>query len=183
MQGRRIDFEARSVLCTYRSFALKTSVGHLSRSDLPTRTPRVEVRDLMASSAGVRAMIGHPIHRDGALVIGRLGGDVPNFAARQLTSISASEADLVLAMTREPRDIATELAPHQFHRTSTLSEAARLTFDQRKKRRPSARRAHLTVNEFADVSGLISQSAEVFAMGGPQIEDRLPPILELCRRD
>ena len=31
-------FETRSLLCTYCSFALETSVGHLRRSDLPPRT-------------------------------------------------------------------------------------------------------------------------------------------------
>ena len=71
-------------------------------------------------------MIAHPIQHDAALVLEKLGGEVSNFAARQLTSRIASDADLVLTMTRAHRDTVLELAPRQLHRTFTLSEAARL---------------------------------------------------------
>jgi protein-tyrosine phosphatase len=130
-------------------------------------------------------MIGCPIHRDAALVIERLGGDVSNFAARQLTSRIASEADLVLTMTRAHRDTVLELAPQQLHRTFTLSEAARLALDYNARSVPhlSALRARLTVHELADIPDPIGQSAEVFATVGSQIADLLPPILELCRHD
>ena len=71
-------------------------------------------------------MIGHPVHHEAALILEGLGGDASNFAARQLTSRIASEADLVLTMTRPHRDAVLELAPRLLRRTFTLTEAARL---------------------------------------------------------
>ena len=130
-------------------------------------------------------MIAHPIHPDAALVLEKLGGDVSNFAARQLTSRIASDADLVLTMTRAHRDAVLELAPHKLHRTFTLSEAARLVSecDARNVADLAALRSHLAVHEVLDIPDPIGQSAEVFSTVGSQIADLLPPILELCRRD
>ncbi|MCU1698734.1 MAG: protein-tyrosine-phosphatase [Mycobacterium sp.] len=129
-------------------------------------------------------MIADPIHPDAALVLERLGGEVSNFAARQLTSRIASDADLVLAMTRAHRNTVLELAPHQLHRTFTLSEASRLASEcnARNVTDLAALRPHLAAYELSDIADPIGQSAEVFAMVGSQIAVLLPPILELCRR-
>ena len=54
------------------------------------------IPDLTTSSAGTRAMIGHPIHRDAAVVLEKLRGDSSSFAARQLTSKIASTAGTVV---------------------------------------------------------------------------------------
>ena len=130
-------------------------------------------------------MIGRPIHRDAALVLEKLGGEVSNFAARQLTSRIALEADLVLTMTRAHRDSVLELAPGQLHRTFTLSEAARLAteFSARSVVDLAALRPHLASHELLDIPDPIDQSVEVFARVGSQIADLMPPILVLCRRD
>ena len=144
---------------------------------------RFQIPDFRTSSAGTRAVIAHPIQRDAALVLETLGGDASNFAARQLTSRIASDADLVLTMTRAHRDTVLELAPRQLHRTFTLSEAAQLASE------PSARnvadlatlRPQLTAHELSDIPDPIGQSTEFFAMVGSKIADLLPPILELCR--
>jgi protein-tyrosine phosphatase len=129
-------------------------------------------------------VIAHPIHHDAALVLKKLGGEVSNFAARQLTPRIASDADLVLTMTRAHRDTVLELAPHRLHRTFTLSEAARLATecDARNVADLAALRAHLAAHELTDIPDPIAQSAEYFAMVGSQIADLLTPILELCRR-
>jgi protein-tyrosine phosphatase len=130
-------------------------------------------------------VIAHPIHHAAALVLQNLGGDTSAFTARQLTSRIASDADLVLAMTKAHRDRVLELAPHQLHKTFTLSEAARLTteFNAQSVADLSALRAQLSGHELADIPDPIGQSAEVFAAIGSQIADLLPPILGLCLRD
>jgi protein-tyrosine phosphatase len=129
-------------------------------------------------------VIAHPIHDDAALVLEKLGGDVSNFAARQLTSRIASDADLVLTMTRAHRDSVLELAPHKLHRTFTLSEAARLASECNAQTVADLAefRPHLAAHELADIHDPIGQSRELFATVGSQIADLLPPILEFCRR-
>jgi protein-tyrosine phosphatase len=136
------------------------------------------------SSAGTRAVISHPIHHSAADVLEKLGGDVSDFAAQQLTSKVASNADLVLTMTRAHRDAVLELAPRQLHRTFTLREAARIASEYNAKdiSELSALRSQLAASGQGDIPDPIGQSAEVFARVSTEIADLLPPILELCRR-
>ena len=128
-------------------------------------------------------MTGHPIDLDAVRVLEKLGGEISNFAARQLTSRIASDADLVLTMTRAHRDTVLELAPRQLHRTFTLSEAAQLATEcnARNVADLAALRPYLAAHELSDIPDPIGQSAEVFAMVGSQIADLLAPVLELCR--
>lgn len=129
-------------------------------------------------------MIGHPIVQNAALVLESMGGDSTNFAARQLTSRIALDADLVLTMTRAHRDAVLEIAPQQLQKTFTLSEAARLASE------PEARtaadlatlRPQVATQELPDVPDPIGQSAEFFSAVGSRIAGLLPPILELCQR-
>ena len=113
-----------------------------------------------------------------------LGGDASNFVARQLTARIASDADLVLAMSKAHRDAVLEIAPRQLHRTFTLSEAARLVSECNAQTVSdlAALRPQFAAHDLSDVPDLIGRSAETFAMVGSQIADLLPPILELCRR-
>ena len=129
-------------------------------------------------------MVAHPIHRRAALVLEELGGDASKFAARQLTSKIAANADLVLTMTKFHRDAVLELAPHQLHRPFTLSEASRLAsgFDARNVADLAALRPQLTADDLSDIPDPIGQGQEFFAMVGSQIADLLPPILGLCQR-
>ena len=128
-------------------------------------------------------MVAHSIHHDAAVVLEALGGDPSNFAARQLNSRIASDADLILTMTRAHRGAALQLAPHQLHRTFTLSEASRLASDcnARDLADLAALRPQLAAHEPSDVPDPIGQNSEFFAMVGVQIANLLPPILELCR--
>lgn len=129
-------------------------------------------------------MVAHPIHRDAAVVLEALGGDPSNFAARQLNSRVASAADLILTMTMAQRGAALQLAPHQLHRTFTLSEASRLASDVNVRNLSdlAALRPRLAANQLSDVPDPIGQSSEFFATVGVQILDLLPPVLELCRK-
>ena len=142
------------------------------------------IPDFTASSAGTRAVIGRPIHKDAAVVLEKLRGDASRFAARQLTSKVASSADLIVTMTRDHRDIVLEAAPRQIQRTFTLTEAARLaSLDEVETLADlAALRSRLGASEILDIPDPIGQSAEVFAAVGAQIADLLPPILEVCRR-
>ena len=140
--------------------------------------------DFTTSSAGTRAVIGHPIHQDAATVLARLGGDASDFAARQLKLKIASAADLIITMTAAHRDIVLEAAPRQLQRTFKLTEAAQLASMDGADiiADLGALRPHLSGADIADVPDPIGQSPEVFAAVGAQIADLLPPILEVCRR-
>ena len=129
-------------------------------------------------------MIGHPIHRDAAVVLNTLGGNASDFAARQLTSKIASAADLIIAMTSAHRDLVLEAAPRQLQRTFTLTEASRLAamVDAARLADLARLRPRLSANDKSDIPDPIGHSPEVFATVGSQIAGLLPPILELCRR-
>ena len=129
-------------------------------------------------------MNAHPIHPDAALVLEKLGGDVSNFAARQLTARIASDADLVLAMSRAHRDAVLELAPRQLHRTFTLSEAARLAShcNAQDIADLAALRPQLAQHEIPDIPDPIGRAPDFFAVVGSQIAELLPPVIELCAR-
>lgn len=129
-------------------------------------------------------MIGHPMYRNAADVLEKLGGTASNFAARQLTTRMASDADLILAMSRSHRDAVLELAPRQLHRTFTLHEAAHLAADANALSIAdlAALRPRIAPHFLPDIPDPIGQSEDVFARIGSQIAELLPPIVELCRR-
>ena len=137
-----------------------------------------------ASSAGTRAVIGNPVHPEAARVLTDLGGDPADFAARQLKPAIASEADLVLTMTREHRDAVLELAPRQLRRTFTLAEAAALVtqFDPSDPTELAGLRSRLHADEAFDVTDPIGQGPEVFDRVGAQIAELVAPVVEFCRR-
>jgi protein-tyrosine phosphatase len=145
---------------------------------------RVHFPELTASSAGTRAMTGHPIQPYAARVLEELGGDASNFAARQLKSTIAAYADLILTMTTANRDDALNLAPRQLHKTFTLREAARLASECGAQNLADLAelRPRLPAQGASDIPDPIGQDEAFFAMVGAQIADLLPPVLELCRR-
>lgn len=143
----------------------------------------LEVPNFNASSAGTHAVTGHPIHRDAARVLKQLGADASDFAARQLKPKIVNEADLVITMTREHRDLVLEMAPRKLLRTFTLIEAARIASELGAQSIPdlAALRPQLAPNRRSDVPDPIGQSQEIFEMVGSQIARLLPPLLDLCR--
>jgi protein-tyrosine phosphatase len=129
-------------------------------------------------------MVGQPIHQDAALVLEKLGGDTSGFAARQLTPRIASDADLVLAMTRAHRDIVLQLAPRQLARTFTLNEAARLASEGHPQTVADLARLRpqFAGRELPDIADPIGQPKGAFETVGSQIAELLAPIIGLCKR-
>ncbi|MGY4712365.1 arsenate reductase/protein-tyrosine-phosphatase family protein [Mycolicibacterium sp. CBM1] len=163
--------------------------GNICRSPIAERlaaaqAERLGISGFTASSAGTRAVVSHPIQREAAGVLKALGGDPSNFAARQLTTRIAREADLVLTMTRAHRDVVLELAPRQLHKTFTLTEAARLTSEYQ----PitiadlAVLRPRVPVRDLPDIPDPIGGPPEFFTIVGAQIADALQPVIQLCRR-
>jgi protein-tyrosine phosphatase len=163
--------------------------GNICRSPTAERlamayVARSQFENLTASSAGVRALVGHPIEPAAARVLEKLGGDASAFAARRLTSRIAADADLVLTMTTAHRDDVLRLAPQQLPRTFTLREATRLASESsaRSIQELAALRPRFPGHGQSDIPDPIGHDEAFFATVGAQIADLLPPILELCRR-
>ncbi|TGD83791.1 low molecular weight phosphatase family protein [Mycolicibacterium sp. CH28] len=163
--------------------------GNICRSPIAERlavllAEQMQVPDFTASSAGTRALVGHPIHPDSVRVIESRGGDASNFSARRLSKSIASHADLILTMTRAHCDIALETAPGQLRRTFTLAQAARIVteFAPASVADLAVLRPHIAADEACDIRDPIGRSSEFFADVGAEIADLLPPILELCGR-
>ncbi|WP_327173783.1 protein-tyrosine-phosphatase [Mycolicibacterium mucogenicum] len=139
------------------------------------------IAEFDVSSAGTRAVIGHPIHQFAAEVLIGLGGDPTNFAARQLTPRIASDADLVLTMTSAHRTAVLELAPRQLRRTFTLGEASLLasTYGARTVADLAALRLRLPEHQPVEIADPIGRDLETYEVVGEQIAALLPPVVTL----
>lgn len=163
--------------------------GNVCRSPIAERlatayaaTPRGSA--VSAASAGVRALVARPMHDDAARVLEDLGGDPSGFSARQLTSRIASNADLILTMTRQHRDAVLEMSPRALRRTFTLGEAARLVTDCAAQSLSDLAdlRPRLSGVDIPDIADPIGHGADVFAEVGLTIARLLPPVIDLCVR-
>ncbi|CAM5744490.1 protein-tyrosine-phosphatase [Mycolicibacterium aubagnense] len=141
------------------------------------------IPDFTAASAGIHAVIGHPVHEFAADVLTRLGGDPTGFTARQLTPPIALDADVVITMTAAQRTAVLELAPRQFRRTFTLGEAALLAsiYGARTVADLAALRPYLPEHHPVEVGDPIGLDLDTFEAVGRQIAALLPPVLTLCR--
>ncbi|BBZ79556.1 protein-tyrosine-phosphatase [Mycolicibacterium anyangense] len=163
--------------------------GNICRSPIGERlavlfAQQMGVPNVTASSAGTRALVGHPIHPESVRVIESRGGDASNFSARRLSKRIASGADLILTMSRAHSNAVLEAAPAQLRRTFTLPQAARLVTDHAPESITdlAALRPQVAADTWWDVTDPIGRSSDVFDTVGARIADLLPPILELCRR-
>ena len=145
---------------------------------------QLQISGLQVSSAGTRAVVGHPMHESALAVLEGLGGTGEGFVARQLTPQIAAGADLVLTMTREHRDAVLGLAPQKLRRTFTVAEAARIAEEAgaRDIAELAELRSRIAVSESFDIIDPIGRSFEVFETVGDQIAALLEPILVLCKR-
>lgn len=111
-----------------------------------------------------------------------LGCDPSLFSARQLTRRIASEADLVITMTKRHRDDVLELAPHRLHHTFTLSEIATIISRYRPEELAdlAVYRPQLSSLEIVDVPDPIGKDADFFVTVGRQIAALIPPVVQFC---
>ena len=81
------------------------------------------------SSAGVRALAGHPMDASSAAELERIGGDPAGFVSAQLTASMVESAGLVLTATVDLRSRVLAESPRALRRTFTLREFAALVAD------------------------------------------------------
>lgn len=128
-------------------------------------------------------MIGHAVHEEATRVLRQFGVNASNFAARQLTAKIASDADLILTMTKAHRNTVLELAPRQLHKTFTLAEASYLASDSTSRTVDDlvGFRPHLSGVALPDIQDPIGKSGEVFDQVGVEIARLLQPVFGLFR--
>ncbi len=103
--------------------------GNLCRSPVAERYLRSRLGPqaaVHASSAGLRALAGHPMDPFSAHALRELGGDDRGHAARGLDEDMVLAADLILGASVEHRDAVLRLVPAALHRTFTVKEFVRL---------------------------------------------------------
>lgn len=106
---------------------LTVCTGNICRSPAAERLLAAQLGPaVQVASAGVRAVVGHPIDPPMAALLRADGVDADGFAARQLSAAQIREADLILAMTRAHRAWVVEEDPLALRRTFTLLEFARI---------------------------------------------------------
>jgi protein-tyrosine phosphatase len=125
---------------------LVVCLGNVCRSPLAERLLRMRFEQMLGdgasavhvSSAGVRALVGDPMHELSAAELRRLGGDPAGFVSSQVTAARATEADLVLTATRDLRSRVLEEAPRALKRAFTIREFAALASDGPERRQVSS---------------------------------------------
>ena len=109
---------------------------------------------LTVSSAGMQALVGHPMDRGAASVVRHLGIDPTRHRSRQFEVSMAAEADLVLTAERDHREDIIRQLPAAFRRVFTIKEFARIA--------PFVRSGdpREAVAEAANLRGLVPQPAD-----------------------
>ncbi len=100
--------------------------GNICRSPAIERLLAARLPDVLVSSAGTHAVVGHPMSAPMVPLVEAAGASAAGFSARQLTAALLSDVDLVVTAAREHRAAVVELAPATVRRTFTLLELARL---------------------------------------------------------
>lgn len=106
---------------------LTACTGNICRSPVAERLLTAALGDAAeVTSAGVRAMVGDPIHPEMVALMEGSGIPADGFAARQVSSADVRSADLVLALTREHRAQLVQQTPAALRRSFTLLEFAHI---------------------------------------------------------
>jgi protein-tyrosine phosphatase len=130
---------------------------------------------LDVSSAGSRALNGHVMHPESQRVLASGGFPTSPFESRMLTPSIATEADLVLGMTRDHRAFTRQLAPARWKRMYALREmrSASGAVDT-----PGNRRAPSPTDAALDIEDPLGKSKQTFDLVAGQIHES---ILELIQ--
>jgi protein-tyrosine phosphatase len=114
---------------------LMVCTGNICRSPVMERLLAARLRDRLGAeaaerfvirSAGTWAMAGEPMAPEAAETLESLGGDPSEFIARDLEVSMITDADLILAATRDHRRLVVTSEPRAAGPTLTLREFARL---------------------------------------------------------
>lgn len=106
---------------------LTVCTGNICRSPVAERLLATSLGiEVDVGSAGVRAMVGAPIHPGMVALLEASGIRTDGLAARQVTPREIRSADLVLGLTREHRAHLVREVPAALRRSFTLLEFARL---------------------------------------------------------
>jgi protein-tyrosine phosphatase len=103
--------------------------GNVCRSPIAERLMQLRMRnqrEIVASSAGMGALVGHEMDGPSALALRELGGDPTGHVARQLDRRLADACDLILTAETRQRDAFVRDDPMSFRRTFTMREFGRL---------------------------------------------------------
>ena len=90
---------------------LVVCIGNICRSPVAERMLQQLLPEKNVSSAGVGALVDHPVDELAAKVANKHGLDTSGHEARQLTPEICKEADLILAMSDEIREDIYRIAP------------------------------------------------------------------------
>jgi protein-tyrosine-phosphatase len=180
---------------------LLVCTGNVCRSALAERLGRAYLDEVLGEhssairlvSAGSRAVVDSGMHPDSALVLQGFGAEPGDFRARQFVEAMATDADLILTMTRGHRRDVLHRAPRALARTFTLREAADLVallgedvpvaggdLAQRARdlvKAMAAARSHRHSGEGDDVRDPIRQPLDVHQEVGEAIAQALLPVL------
>lgn len=160
---------------------LAVCMGNVCRSPMVERLLRMHLNTsdpasgFDVSSAGVRALVGAPIHPWVRRDLESLGADGDDFAARQLHSSMVEQADLVLTATAAVRGRLLEEVPTALRRTFTVLDFAALSSSPAPEPDPRALVRHASASRSSlrldhhDVPDPINGSPELFAA----VTDRL----------
>ncbi|QGU01018.1 Low molecular weight protein-tyrosine-phosphatase etp [Corynebacterium kalinowskii] len=109
---------------------LTVCTGNICRSPLAEQLLRQKlesVAEVQVASAGIQAMVGHPMPEESLrLAKENAIADPEAHSARQLTEEMVEHSDLVLAMDRSHRKSIVELSPRSAKKTFTVRDLARL---------------------------------------------------------
>ena len=106
---------------------LTVCTGNICRSPVAERLLQAALGEPVAvASAGVRAMVGEPIHLEMVALMDGSGIPADGFAARQVAAGDLRDSDLVLALTREHRAQLVQQTPTTLRRSFTLLEFAHI---------------------------------------------------------
>jgi protein-tyrosine phosphatase len=103
---------------------LAVCVGNVCRPPIMERLLGQRMPWASVESAGVSAVVGSDMHPQSRLSLGRLGGNVDAFEARQVNAALVDRADLILTADTYVRGRVLEEHPRARERTFTLRELA-----------------------------------------------------------
>lgn len=127
------------------------------------------------------------MHPYAAKVLLDMGVSDTHFVARQLTLRMASEANLIVTMTKEHRDGVLHLAPRRLNATFTLSEVGQLAFDCDRALATfadlRAKRPELDPSAIYDIPDPIGRDEDFFSTIAYQIADLIPAVVCVARNE